>query len=86
MWWPVSAQSAPPSTIVASLAGDGVLVERRFGQVPVDLGEVFETEFVGAIGAVPHTRFLHANSSQTGRPFPARTPHVPRVCTTKTLV
>ena len=40
--------------------GDGVLVERRLGQIPVDRGEIFEAEFVGAVGAVPHTRFLHA--------------------------
>ena len=45
---------------------DGMLVESRFGQIPVNGGELFETEFVGAIGAVPHTRFLHAMSSQTG--------------------
>jgi hypothetical protein len=42
-----------------------MLIERRFGQIPVNGGELFETEFVGAIGAVPHTRFLHAMSSQT---------------------
>ena len=31
--------------------------------------EIFETEFVGAVGPVPHTRFLHANSSPTGGPL-----------------
>ena len=51
--------------------GDGMLVKRRLGQVPVDRGELFEAEFVGAIGAVPHTRFLHAKSSQTGGPLAA---------------
>ena len=39
---------------------DGVLVERRLGQVPSHLGETLETELVGATGAVPHTRLLHA--------------------------
>ena len=38
---------------------DGVLVERGFGQVPIDAGEILEAEFVGSIGAVSHTRFLH---------------------------
>src|SRR6185295_7949653 len=47
--------------------GDGMLVEQRLGQVPVDCGEIFETEFVSAISAVPHTLLLHANSSQLSR-------------------
>ena len=32
----------------------------------MDRGEVFKAELIGAIGTVPHTRFLHAKSSQTG--------------------
>ena len=48
---------------------DRMLVERRFGQIPVDRGEVLKAEFVGAIGTVPHTRFLHANSSPTRGPL-----------------
>ncbi len=40
---------------------DGKFVERGFGQIPVHAGEVFEAEFVGAVGAVPHTRLLHAS-------------------------
>ena len=51
-------------------SGDGVLVERGFGEVPVDRGEIFEAEFVGAMSAVPHTRFLHAKSSQRAGPKP----------------
>jgi hypothetical protein len=31
-----------------------MLIERRLGQIPVDRGETFEAEFVGAIGAVTH--------------------------------
>jgi len=46
---------------------DSVLVKRRLGQIPMDFFEVFETEFVGAVGTVPHTRFLHQKPSQTGR-------------------
>src|SRR6185437_2856098 len=55
------------------LAGDGVFVQRGFGQIPADLGEPLETEFVGAIGAVPQPQFLHAYSSQpAGRLNPMR--------------
>jgi hypothetical protein len=51
-----------------SLAGaDRVLVQRRFSQIPMDRGQIFEAELIGAASAVPHTRFLHAKSSQTGR-------------------
>ncbi len=39
---------------------NGVLVEQRLGQVPVDCGEIFEAKFVSAIGTVPHTLLLHA--------------------------
>ncbi len=45
-------------------SGDGMFVKRRFGVIPVDRGEIFEAEFVGAMSAVPHTRFLHAKPSQ----------------------
>ena len=38
---------------------NGMFVERGFGQIPVHAGEVFEAEFVGAVSAVPHARFLH---------------------------
>jgi hypothetical protein len=40
-----------------------VLIERRFGQIPVHRAEVFETEFVGAEGGVTQTSFFHGNSS-----------------------
>ena len=46
---------------------DRVLIKCRLGQVPAYLGQIFEAEFVGAIGAVPYTLLLHANSSQLGR-------------------
>src|SRR5580704_5150080 len=43
----------------ALVVGDGVLDQHGVGQVPVDAGEIFKAEFVGAVGAVPRTRFLH---------------------------
>src|SRR5580704_13764304 len=43
----------------AFAVGDGVLDQHGVGQVPVDAGEIFKAEFVGAVGAVPRTRFLH---------------------------
>ena len=39
---------------------NGMLVERGFGQIPVNRGEIFEAEFIGAVRAVPRTRFLHS--------------------------
>ena len=38
VWTPVSAQIAPPSTIVASPPPDRVLVERGRGEIPMDRG------------------------------------------------
>ena len=38
---------------------DGVLDQEGVGQIPVDAGEIFKAEFVGAVSAVPRTRFLH---------------------------
>ena len=55
-------------------AGDRMFVELGRVEIPVDRGEIFETEFVGAVGAVPQTRFLH------GRPplkRPAAAGHSP---------
>ena len=43
----------------AFAVGDGVLDQSGVGQIPVDAGEIFEAEFVGAVGAVSQTRFLH---------------------------
>ena len=51
--------------------GNRVLVKRRLGEVPAYLGQILEAEFVGTIGAVPHTLLLHANSSHT-RPLSAK--------------
>jgi hypothetical protein len=36
-----------------------VLIERRLKQVPMNRLEIFETEFVGAEGAVADARLLH---------------------------
>ncbi len=46
-------------------AGDGVLVERGLGEIPMNRGEILEAEFVGAIGTVSQTRFLHGKTSTT---------------------
>jgi hypothetical protein len=35
----------------------------------MNFGEIFEAEFVGAIGTVPYTLLLHANSSQQAGRF-----------------
>ncbi len=40
-------------------ARDGVFVERGLGQIPMNGGEIFEAEFVRAIGAISGTRLLH---------------------------
>jgi hypothetical protein len=47
-----------------------MFVKRRFGEVPADSGQVFEAEFVGTIGAVPHTLLLHAIPPNSGRFIP----------------
>jgi hypothetical protein len=39
--------------------GDGVLVERRLQQVPMDRRQFREAEFVSAVSAVPRPCFLH---------------------------
>ena len=42
------------------LGRNGMLIERGLEQIPVDRGKLLETEFIGPVSAVPHTRFLHA--------------------------
>ena len=44
---------------------DGMLVERRRGQIPMHRAQPLEAEFIGAVGAVPQTRFLHESPSTT---------------------
>ena len=41
----------------AFAVSDRVLHQNGVGQIPMDAGEIFETELLGAIGAIPHTRF-----------------------------
>src|SRR6516225_8999407 len=41
---------------------DRVLHQDGVGQIPMSAGEVLETELIGAISAVPHTRFYHLKS------------------------
>jgi hypothetical protein len=38
---------------------DRVLHQDGVGQIPMNAGEILETELISAIGAVPHTRFHH---------------------------
>src|SRR5262245_43777917 len=53
---------------------DRVLVERGRGEVPVDRAEVRETKSIGAVGAVPQTRFLHERPPRRSRRPPDRLP------------
>jgi len=47
--------------------GDRVLIEYRRGVIPMDGFEVLEAESVGAVGAVPQTRFLHERPPRRSR-------------------
>src|SRR5262249_31112435 len=49
---------------------DRVLVEQRRGVVPVDRPEVLKAKSVGAVGAVPQTRFLHESPPRRSRRAP----------------
>ena len=46
---------------------DGALVEERRGVIPVHRREVLEAKSVGAVGAVPQTRFLHERPPRRSR-------------------
>ena len=39
--------------------GYRMFVERGLREVPMDARQTFETKFLGAVGAVPQSRFLH---------------------------
>jgi hypothetical protein len=41
--------------------GDCVFIKSGRVQIPPHFGEIPETELVGSVRAVPHTRLLHAN-------------------------
>jgi len=41
--------------------GDGMLVERGLGQIPVNLLEILEAECIGAKGFIAYARLLHEN-------------------------
>src|SRR5580700_10459692 len=53
----------------ALVVGDGVLDQHGVGQVPVDAGEIFKAEFIGAVGAVPRTGFLHLSLRLLARSY-----------------
>ena len=55
---------------------DWLLVERGLGQIPVYRLEPCEAEFVGAMGAVAHTRFLHG-TLRNAVPDPLERPEPP---------
>jgi hypothetical protein len=38
---------------------DRMLVKQRRGKIPMDRGQILEAKFVGAMGAIAQTRFLH---------------------------
>src|SRR5215475_3197289 len=44
---------------------NGVLVECRRRQVPTQLRQIFEAEFIGTVGTVPHALLLHASPPKT---------------------
>ena len=56
--------------------GDGVLVERGLGQIPVDLLEVPQAKSIGAKGFIANARLLHENlpkragTGRAGNPIP----------------
>jgi len=52
---------------VALAVPDGVLDEPAVGEIPVDAGELFEAETLGAVSAVPRTRFLHPSLRSVAR-------------------
>ena len=60
------------------LGGQRMFIERRSVEIPVHRGQRVETEFVGAVSAVPQTRFLHGRPPTT-RPAAAGTPPSCRV-------
>ena len=58
------------------VVADRILVEPRLGEIPMQAREALEAEFVGAMGAVAHTRFLHDQPPHTP-PAPRGGPGVP---------
>src|SRR5215213_4944210 len=47
------------------IAGKGKFVESGLREIPMNGLQALKTEFIGAIGAVSHTRFLHETPPQT---------------------
>src|SRR5580704_1008870 len=45
-----------------------VLAKRRLGKIPMNCRQILEAEFIGAMGAVPKTCFLHEYPPKTQRP------------------
>jgi hypothetical protein len=43
----------------AFAVSDRMLHQNGVGEIPMNAGEVLKAEFVGAVRAIPHTRFLH---------------------------
>src|SRR5215472_4315765 len=59
--------------------GDRVLIEYRRGVIPMDGFEVLEAKSVGAVSAVPQTRFLHERPPRRSRLPPDPLPVAYRV-------
>src|SRR5262249_14048248 len=59
--------------------GDRVLIEYRRGVIPMDGFEVFDAKSVGAVSAVPQTRFLHERPPRRSQLPPALLPVAYRV-------
>src|SRR5262245_62500005 len=51
-------------------ARDRMFIEPRGVEIPMDCSELFETEFIGAVGTVPQTRLPHKNLHLSARPPP----------------
>src|SRR5216683_3360184 len=59
-----------------------VLAERRLGKIPMNCRQILKAKFIGAMGAVPKTCFLHEYPPKTLRPASALlagTPQLPAV-------
>src|SRR5262249_27347709 len=63
---------------------DRVLVEIGRGQIPMDRSQILEAKFIGAIGAVAKTGFLHESLHDAPGPTPdLDSPEVPLTGTAK---
>src|SRR3954447_10158651 len=57
----------------------GMLVKLGRAEIPVHLTQILEAEFVGAVSAVPQTRFLHGRPPNTPSGRRRTPPKLPRL-------